>query len=107
MTSQLCWRTDTNLEQFLTSKVATPKPFKPKHLRQFSDAEIEALEKLNLHGSPGSPLRQASSADPDTPTMMGMDSSVDSLMSRSITLEDLVNEATSESREGGKVNGHS
>jgi hypothetical protein len=45
--------------QFLTSRVSTPKPFKPKHLRQFSDFEIEALERLNLNGSPhanGSPL---------------------------------------------------
>lgn len=27
-------------------------PFKPKHLRNFSEAELEALEKLNLNGSP-------------------------------------------------------
>ena len=47
------------LIQFLTSRVSTPKPFKPKHLRQFSDSEIEALERLNLNSSPhanGSPL---------------------------------------------------
>jgi hypothetical protein len=30
-------------------------PFKPKHIRQFSEAELEALEKLNLNGSPTSP----------------------------------------------------
>ena len=31
-------------------------PFKPKHLRNFSEAELEALEKLNLgDGSPSSP----------------------------------------------------
>lgn len=47
------------LLQFLTSRVSTPKPFKPKHFRQFSDAEVEALERLNLNSSPhanGSPL---------------------------------------------------
>ena len=47
------------LIQFLTSRVSTPKPFKPKHLRQFSDAEVEALERLNLNSSSqanGSPL---------------------------------------------------
>jgi len=56
---------------FLTSRVSTPKPFKPKHLRNFSDAEIEALERLNLNGSPhanGSPL---SSSRVLTPGDMG------------------------------------
>jgi 2-isopropylmalate synthase len=47
---------------FLTSRVSTPVPFKPKHLRQFSEAELEALERLNLNNhqgndSPMSPLR--------------------------------------------------
>jgi hypothetical protein len=45
--------------QFLASRVSTPKPFKPKHFRQFSDAEVEALERLNLNSSPhanGNPL---------------------------------------------------
>ena len=41
---------------FLTSRVSTPKPFKPKHLRDFSQSEIAALEQLNT-GSSGSPLR--------------------------------------------------
>lgn len=42
---------------FLTSRVSTPKPFKPKHLREFSQSEIHALEQLNLPGS-ASPLRE-------------------------------------------------
>lgn len=42
---------------FLTSRVSTPKPFKPKHLREFSQSEIYALEQLNLPGS-ASPLRE-------------------------------------------------
>jgi hypothetical protein len=43
--------------------VSTPVPFRPKHLRQFSEAELEALERLNLNGSdsPISPLRTANS----------------------------------------------
>ncbi|KIV79259.1 2-isopropylmalate synthase [Exophiala sideris] len=34
---------------FLTSRVSTPVPFKPKHVREFSQAELEALEGLNLN----------------------------------------------------------
>lgn len=43
---------------FLTSRVSTPKPFRPKHVREFSANEIQALEQLNL-GSPQSPLRRS------------------------------------------------
>ena len=41
---------------FLTSRVSTPKPFKPKHVRDFSQSEIAALEQLHLPNG-GSPLR--------------------------------------------------
>ena len=41
---------------FLTSRVSTPKPFKPKHMRDFSQSEIHALEQLQLPAS-SSPLR--------------------------------------------------
>ncbi|RMZ88163.1 hypothetical protein DV736_g4606, partial [Chaetothyriales sp. CBS 134916] len=43
---------------FLTSRVSTPVPFKPKHIRDFSVDEIEALDKLNISTSPESPLAQ-------------------------------------------------
>lgn len=33
---------------FLTSRVSTPRPFIPKHVRDFSKDEIAALEQLNL-----------------------------------------------------------
>jgi hypothetical protein len=42
-------------------------PFKPKHIRQFSEAELEALEKLNLNGSPTSPKTTTMS-----PSSLGM-----------------------------------
>jgi hypothetical protein len=59
------------LIQFLSSRVSTPNPFKPKHLRQFSEAELEALERLNLNGSesPISPLRTV-----QTPSKMNIES---------------------------------
>lgn len=41
---------------FLTSRVSTPKPFRPKHVREFSASEKHALEQLNLSGST-TPLR--------------------------------------------------
>lgn len=41
---------------FLTSRVSTPKPFRPKHIREFSASELHALEQLNL-SNPNSPLR--------------------------------------------------
>lgn len=41
---------------FLTSRVSTPVPFRPKHVREFSASEIHALGQLNLSG-PNSPLR--------------------------------------------------
>jgi len=52
---------------FLTSTVSTPIPFKPKHLRAFSDAEIEALECLNINESPkSSPLASSNIVAGDT-----------------------------------------
>lgn len=42
-------------------------PFKPKHLRNFSEAELEALEKLNTGSSPTD--KQAFS--PMTPSKLG------------------------------------
>ena len=46
---------------FLTSRVSTPKPFRPKHLRDFSASEIQALEQLNLGTQ--SPLRESMHAN--------------------------------------------
>lgn len=42
---------------FLISRVSTPKPFRPKHVREFSASEIHALEQLNLSSNQNSPLR--------------------------------------------------
>ncbi|KAK5939939.1 2-isopropylmalate synthase (Alpha-isopropylmalate synthase) (Alpha-IPM synthetase) [Knufia obscura] len=46
---------------FLTSRASTPKPFKPKHMRDFSASEILALESLNLGSE--SPLREGMGVD--------------------------------------------
>jgi len=43
---------------FLTSRVSTPKPFRPRHIREFSASEIQALEQLNVGGPMQSPLRE-------------------------------------------------
>lgn len=40
-------------------------PFKPKHMKQFSEAELEALERLNLNGSPT--VKTADSPRPQSP----------------------------------------
>jgi len=42
---------------FLGSRVSTPVPFKPRHMRDFSASEVKALEGLNLGSS--SPLRES------------------------------------------------
>ncbi|ETN46138.1 2-isopropylmalate synthase [Cyphellophora europaea CBS 101466] len=46
---------------FLSSRVSTPVPFRPKHMRNFSEAELEALDRLNSSptgaSTPNSPLR--------------------------------------------------
>jgi len=42
---------------FLTSRVSTPKPFRPKHMRDFSASEIQALEQLNVGSGGQSPFR--------------------------------------------------
>ncbi|KAK5457243.1 2-isopropylmalate synthase (Alpha-isopropylmalate synthase) (Alpha-IPM synthetase) [Exophiala xenobiotica] len=60
---------------FLTSRVSTPVPFRPKHTREFSEAELEALERLNLNSadSPMSPLRHSMIVDhPPTPSKLNM-----------------------------------
>jgi hypothetical protein len=56
------------LFQFLISRASTPKPFRPKHMRNFSEAELEALEKLNLNGSPSAADKNHS---PLTPSKLG------------------------------------
>jgi hypothetical protein len=61
-----------HLLQFLTSRVSTPRPFKPKHVRQFSDAEVEALERLNLNSPPhinGSLLSSPKALTPRDPVV--------------------------------------
>ncbi|KIW15490.1 2-isopropylmalate synthase [Exophiala spinifera] len=60
---------------FLTSRVSTPVPFRPKHLREFSEAELEALERLNLNNtdSASSPLRSSITLErPATPSKLNM-----------------------------------
>lgn len=50
-------------------------PFRPKHLRQFSEAELEALERLNLNNtdSASSPLRTSVTLDhPATPSKLNL-----------------------------------
>ncbi len=50
-------------------------PFRPKHIRQFSEAELEALERLNLNSadSPMSPLRYSTTVEhPPTPSKLNM-----------------------------------
>lgn len=86
--------------QFLTSRVSTPTPFRPKHLRQFSEAEIEALERLNLTGndSPISPLRNA-----HTPSNFNHESSAGSVVAQKIDIAALEQKAAEAE---GKSNGH-
>jgi 2-isopropylmalate synthase len=92
---------------FLTSRVSTPVPFRPKHLRQFSEAELEALERLNLNGpdSPGSPLRTSTTAGEasdaaTTPSKLNMEAHADSVPARKIDFDLLEKKAEQ------VVNGH-
>jgi hypothetical protein len=92
--------------QFLTSRVSTPVPFRPKHLRQFSEAELEALERLNLNASgpdsPNSPLRSSVTANETstTPSKLNMESHPQSVQAKKIDIDLLEKKA-----EQG-VNGH-
>lgn len=93
--------------QFLTSRVSTPVPFKPKHLRQFSEAEQEALERLNLNAnspdSPSSPLRTSTTAAEaaTTPSKLNMETRADSVTAKKIDFDLLEKKA-----EAASVNGH-
>lgn len=91
------------LLQFLTSRVSTPKPFKPKHFRQFSDAEVEALERLNLNSSPhanGSPL---SSSKVLTPRDLDVSTyAVDQVTSQTVDIAKLEAQAENQ-RPNGKA----
>ena len=80
-------------------------PFRPKHLRQFSEAELEALERLNLnHGapdSPNSPLRSSVTADgrSTTPSKLNMAAHPGSVPAKKIDFDLLEKNAEA-------VNGH-
>jgi hypothetical protein len=91
------------LLQFLTSRVSTPKPFKPKHFRQFSEAEVEALERLNLNSSPhanGSPL---SSSKVLTPRDLDVSTyAVDQVTSQTVDIAKLEAQAENQ-RPNGKA----
>ncbi|KAL2425893.1 2-isopropylmalate synthase [Exophiala dermatitidis] len=75
---------------FLTSRVSTPVPFKPKHTRQFSEAELEALERLNLGGSdtPNSPLRSSVTVDSHlVPSKLNMQTNAGSVSASKIDID--------------------
>lgn len=83
---------------FLTSRVSTPKPFKPKHMRDFSASELHALEQLNLGGTQ-SPLRESMTprdfgGSNGTPTRSGI-----------VNLEKMELEAAQAAEVQAKVNG--
>ena len=40
--------------QFLTSRVSTPVPFRPKRVDSFTPEELAALDQLQLSSKPGS-----------------------------------------------------
>ncbi|OAL40166.1 2-isopropylmalate synthase [Fonsecaea nubica] len=89
---------------FLTSRVSTPVPFKPKHLRQFSEAELEALERLNLNNGsdgPNSPLRSSVTATEGgvTPSKLNKETNPSSVAAKKIDIDLLEQKAES-------VNGH-
>ncbi|KAJ9609011.1 2-isopropylmalate synthase (Alpha-isopropylmalate synthase) (Alpha-IPM synthetase) [Cladophialophora chaetospira] len=92
---------------FLTSRVSTPVPFRPKHLRQFSEAEQEALERLNLNAnspdSPSSPLRTSTTIieAATTPSKLNMATHADSVPAKKIDFDLLEKKA-----EAQGVNGH-
>jgi hypothetical protein len=71
----------TRLIQFLTSRVSTPVPFRPKHLRNFSEAELEALEKLSTVTNGNATPTSSTSTEkhqhefsPSTPSKLGQGS---------------------------------
>ncbi len=77
-------------------------PFRPKSLRQFSEAELEALERLNLGGgdSPNSPLRTLTTADEATaPSKLNPATHPASVEAKKIDIDLLEKKAES-------VNGH-
>ena len=94
-------RVNANKKQFLTSRVSTPVPFKPKHVREFSASELDALEKLNLSVSPTSPKGADSHM---TPSKMNIVQSRDSVTAKKVDL-DLLEKKAEEQSNG--INGHS
>ena len=78
-------------------------------MRQFSEQELEALEKLHLplkDGSPGSPLKMGMSAESQmTPSKMGMSSGSESVTARRVDLDML--EKKAEEHSNSMANGHS
>ena len=75
-------------------------PFKPRHVKQFSASELDALDKLNLSGSPTSPKPIDS---PRTPSKMNMIQSSDSVKTKKVDL-DLLEKKAEEHSNG--LNGH-
>ena len=66
------------MTQFLTSRVSTPTPFKPKHVRNFSEAELEALEMLNTNGNSTPVEKQGNTGfSPITPSKLKESQKVD------------------------------
>lgn len=78
-------------------------PFKPKHLRNFSQQELEALEKLNLPDS----IQSASGTDsPIRPSKMtGLNIVQGAAAAPKVDLEKL--ERAAEGAQPNGVNGHS
>jgi 2-isopropylmalate synthase len=74
---------------FLTSRVSTPVPFRPKHVRDFSEAELEALERLNLNGA-DSPIR---ASDASTPSKLNMASNSGSVPAKKVDIDALEKKA--------------
>lgn len=84
-------------------------PFRPKHLRQFSEAELEALERLNLNGpdSPGSPLRNSIPVDGHlAPSKINMETNPASMTAKKIDIDLLEKKAVADQEVNGHLNGH-
>lgn len=82
--------------------MSTPVPFRPKHTREFSEVELEALERLNLSASesPNSPLRSSTTADSiTTPSKLNIQANAGSVSANKIDIELLEKKAEA-------VNGH-
>ncbi len=75
-------------------------PFKPKHVKQFSASELDALDRLNLSGSPTSPK---STDSPRTPSKMNIIQSSDSVKTKKVDLDMLEKKAEEQSN---GLNGH-